>query len=573
MLARLRLPRRLPLIPPGAQPVGRAGADPRRTFAALLRLHPRRRRARRWPAASVRLRLTVWYTAVLAATLVVFGAGLYLLLARALEAETDQDSLTRAEEIARAARVQAESADGRLAVVLPPISVFSAPGTVVQVTDLADGRPVARSASIGDLVLPLPPETLAAARAGQATLQTLAVGADHVRVATLPLRVQGEVVGVVQVGRSLATDELLLRRLQLLLLLLAGLALPAATGLGWALAGRALAPIGTIARTAAAIGRARDFARRVPHRGPPDELGRLAATLNGMLAELEAAHRDLAASNARLREALAAQQRFVADASHELRTPLTTIRANADVLRWPDGGDPDDRAQALADIAAEAARMSRLVDDLLTLARADAGQRLALSPTPLRPLVEEAFRQAQHVSTSRAPSQVAESTGPVGASSAERLPTDSPGGPRLTLAAADDAVVLGNADALKQVLLILLDNAAKYTPADGCVTLALRRVSAEAQLVAADTGVGIAEADLPRIFEPFFRADSARQADGSGLGLAIARWIVDQHGGRIAVTSTPGHGSTFTVHLPLAPPAAPHLASLDRRPPPVLTSG
>jgi len=478
------------------------------------------------PVASLRFRLTLWYTAVVAATLLLAGAALYALVLLTLSAQADQVTEGLAQDLARAVQIGHIPPPGALAVTLPRTNVFGAPDTFAQVADLGAGRVVARSANLGDQTLPFLPDALAAARHGQTMARVLEPEENRLHIYSVPLRAAGRVVGVVEVGRALAGDERLLEILRLVLGLIAGLALPMAAVLGWALAGRALAPIGEFARAAEAIGQARDFARRVAHHGPRDEVGHLAVTVNGMLTALEAAHRDLADANARLEHALAVQRRFVADASHELRTPLTIIRANADVLGWTDAGDPLERAQALADLAGEAERMGRLVDDLLTLARADAGQALTPRPTPALPALEDAYRRARTLAIGR----------------------------EVALERADDTTVRADPDALGQLLLILVENALKYTPASGRVVLALRLDGAEARLSVADTGPGIDPADLPHIFERFYRAETARATSGSGLGLAIARWLAEQHGGRIDVASAPGQGSTFTVVLPATQP-------------------
>lgn len=476
----------------------------------------------RFPAMSIRLRLTLWYTAVLAASILAFGLALYILLARGLATEIDQATASRAHELAPKIQVRTAPPTGQLAVTLPPTNTL-APETYVQVADAYTGHVVARSVNVTDRQFPVRPDTLTAARQGRATIETLNESPFSLRVYNTPLRSGGQVVGVIQVAQSRTTDNRLLRDLRLLLLTLIAIALPVAAWLGWVLAGRALAPIEEIANSAAAIGRARAFAQRVAHRGPPDELGRLANTINDMLAELEVAHGELTSAKARLEQTVVGQRRFLADASHELRTPLTTIRMNAELLAAPEAADaPEDWAKALADITDEAERMSRLVNDLLTLARADAGQRLTLRSTPLRPLLDGVCRQAQLLAT----------------------------GQQVELDAPAEVVVLGDTDALKQLLLILLDNALKYTPSGGRITIALRRVADEAHVVVADTGVGIPAIDLPRIFERFYQTDTAREAGGSGLGLAIARWIAGQHAGRIEVDSHPGRGSTFTVVLP-----------------------
>jgi signal transduction histidine kinase len=242
-----------------------------------------------------------------------------------------------------------------------------------------------------------------------------------------------------------------------------------------------------------------------------------------MLARLEDSQTRLAAS-------LATQQRFVADASHELRTPLTTIRSNAGFLLARPDVQPDDRDAALGDIAAESERMSRLVDSLLTLARADAGFRPEKTRLDLAPLLRDVHRRAQRLHTSRDLSLV-EPDPPV------------------------EMIVEGNADALTQLLWILVDNAAKHTPRGGRIELHLGRDDANhlAGFAVRDDGTGIPAEHLPRIFDRFYQADRARTGTGAGLGLAIARWIAEDHHGRIAAANNPGHGATFSVTLPLAP--------------------
>jgi two-component system, OmpR family, sensor kinase len=230
---------------------------------------------------------------------------------------------------------------------------------------------------------------------------------------------------------------------------------------------------------------------------------------------------------ASLEAAYTAQRRFVADASHELRAPLTTIRGNLEFVRRARDLPAQTRDEALVDALAESERMTRLVDDLLALARADAGQALDMRPVALHELLAD-LRQE------------------VAARAGER---------ELCLERLDEAWVWGDPDRLKQVALILVDNALRYTPAGGTVTLSLVAGDGRATLRVADTGIGIDPEDRPHIFDRFYRADKARARDeaGAGLGLAIAAAIVDQHEGSIEVESAPGAGSIFAVHLRLYP--------------------
>ncbi|HXI95990.1 MAG TPA: HAMP domain-containing sensor histidine kinase, partial [Candidatus Acidoferrum sp.] len=280
----------------------------------------------------------------------------------------------------------------------------------------------------------------------------------------------------------------------------------AALAASWLVAGRALKPLKDVAGTADDIGRARDFGRRLPPRRSRDEVAMLSTSFNRMLDQLQ--------------DSFEAQRRFVADASHELRTPLTTIQGNAGLLaRGPAVSDEVLRAAA-ADVAAETARMTRLVDRMLTLARADSGLALELAPLELGHVVVEVCRQAQAVHPDRELECV-----------------------------AGAATVAGDEDAIRQLTWILLDNALRH--ARSRISVSVATESAWARLVVADDGPGIAVDEREHVFERFYRADSSRTGQGAGLGLSIARWIVEQHRGRILAGEGPGGGAAIYVDLPL----------------------
>jgi signal transduction histidine kinase len=475
--------------------------------------------SRRRFALSIRMRLTMWYSAVLVVSLVGFGLLLYFILNHTLEAEADRQLAAQAREIAGTSRVR-QNQPGSYWVVLPDVDVFASPNVYVQVTTL-EGEVQARSGNLDKETLPVGAGALAAARRGESLFEEFVMGdgvdGRRLRIYSYPLVLEDNtLIGVLQVARPLMSTDAPLGQLRLILVIMGAVSLLVAMGAGWFLARAALQPIDRLAQAAQDIGTAQDFGRRVRHSGARDEVGRLAVTFNEMLARLQSAYEHLNA-------ALAAQRRFVADASHELRTPLTSIRGNIGFLRRVVDMDPADREAALADVASEVERMSRLVGDLLTLARADAGQHLPKATVELGPLVREVARQARFLSD---------------------------GEVEVSLGRLDEARVQGDADHLKQLLLILADNAVKYTPAGGHVSLAARRENGHLRLEVADSGMGIQPDDQGRIFERFYRADPARSPGGAGLGLAIARWIAEEHGGSIAVSSQPGQGSLFTVELP-----------------------
>ncbi len=460
---------------------------------------------------SIRLRLALWYTAVLGVTLVVFSLLLYYLMAQHLIGELDEAISTRARHIVSTIRVDEQAPPTLDHVELPPIDAFESPGIYVQVVQ-TDGKVVARSDNLGGQALPENDQAISAAWAGQGVYYTAAVGDDQVRVYIQPLVLDGKTIGFVQVGRSNGESYAVLHRLRLGLIGVGLFSLLLAGGTAWAVAGGALKPIATITRTARAIALSRGFSRRIEDTGSRDELGQLGITFNEMLASLE--------------QAYAGQQQFIADASHELRAPLTTVRANLELLDRIGNNLSDGERNELVEAAAkEADRMARLVADLLSLARADAGQKLQKRMVELDRLLLEVFGEAKLRAK----------------------------GIRLMIDEVDQVSLKGDSDRLKQLIWVLVDNAIRYTPSEGEVRLSLCKDRTAAILEVADTGIGISAEDLPHIFDRFYRADKARVRDaaGTGLGLAIAKWIVEQHGGDIDAESSLGKGSNFRVRLPL----------------------
>ncbi|MEK7401629.1 MAG: HAMP domain-containing sensor histidine kinase [Gemmatimonadota bacterium] len=320
---------------------------------------------------------------------------------------------------------------------------------------------------------------------------------------------------------------------------LAPLLLLISVAAAYAVAGNTFKPVDQLINEVEAITDGRSLHRRLPAEEADEELARLAETLNRMIG--------------RLQTSFGALRRFTADASHELKTPLTVLRADVERAMHPSAGN-EERMQALEEAMQEIARMSDLVDSLLTLARADEGRfDLHTEALHLEPLVNDVFETA--------------------------VILGEDAGVSVTMPLVEDAVVMGDATRLRQLFLNLITNAIKYTPRGGHVeiTLSLRN-SDEVGLTVRDTGVGIAAADLDHIFDRFWRADRARSRrpvldgrgsvdrGGFGLGLSIAQWIAQAHGGSLTAQSRLGRGSIFTVLLPVAPAESGVSAPADRLP-------
>ena len=464
---------------------------------------------------SLRLRLTFLAGSVLAIMLVVYYLFTYILISRAIFAEVDQALETQAREALLF--TQTLPTERGLQIVLRPeySDAFAHSGIFLQVVG-SDGTVLSRSTNLGDEQLPSGNEVLERARGGRPFIETAAVHGTSLRIYHQPYVVQGRLRSMLQLARSLADVETSLRQLRLIIIVGGGLSIVGAMGLAYLVAHAGLLPLERLAQAAQVIGQTQDLSKRVPQAGANDEVGRLAETFNTMLDRLQSSY-------ARVAEALAAQRRLVADASHELRTPLTVIRGNVGLLRDIPDLTESERKDALSDIAVESERMSRLVSDMLALARADAGQSLRLERVDLNAIAADVCRQAPYFN----------------AMVAVRLN-----------ATGEDVCLMGDPDLLRQLVLILLDNALKYTPAGGSVTVGTASELRGVRLIVKDTGIGMREADIASAFDRFYQADRARHSGGFGLGLSIAKLIVEAHGASLDIKSAPDQGTTVTVRLP-----------------------
>jgi heavy metal sensor kinase len=484
----------------------------------------------RWPLtrifSSLRWQLTGWYVLLLTGMLLLFSAGTYIAVYKLLLDNFDDLLVTQANLIVQTV----DFSERNLTLQNDSLRAGHQEDeylTRIYRSDrrlLYDDNPREHASELADAI--------DQALDGEQQIIQIAGREGPMRVLSLPITHNGQLIGALQVGISLEDVLATMRTLLKVLLLLAPAMLLIASGGGWFLASRALAPIDRLTRTAQRIS-AEDLSQRINLRDADDEVGRLAHTFDAMLTRLQLAFEQ--------------QRRFTADASHELRTPLTAIIGQIDVaIERP--RDAESYRTTLTTVREQARRLARLANDLLFLARADA------QPTPvahelidLGNLLPAIIAQVEPLADDRQ----------------QQIRFDPP----------PELMVRGNEDDLIRLFLNLLDNAIRYTPPGGRITIvatstpsahrgdwaAERYADAQApppSIVVSihDTGPGVAPEHLPRVFDRFFRADRGRNRaqGGSGLGLAIAQSIAHAHGGHLEVRSTIGQGSTFTAILPCA---------------------
>ena len=457
---------------------------------------------------SIGVRLTLWYLLLFAAAQLVFGTGMWFFARRSLYRITDDalqaqiDDLTNFLEAqkknATVTKLQEEVSEGYL---------LEHSGDYLQIYDDTDSAWIFRADFLRQHAL----EPATNGLLTQPRYRDEQLGRS-LRFVTQKIEADGRVF-TVQMGLPINQVNQTLVLFRGYLLMLAPLLLLAAASGGFWLSRKALSPVDAITRTARTVN-ATNLSDRLERLTTGDELQRLSDTLNEMLGRIE--------------QAFIRVTQFTADASHELRTPISLIRTEAEIALRRSRGDAEYR-EALRHILLEAERTSALVEELLSLARADSGREtLRISSVDLSTIVREVSEQWRELMAARNLTFTCDVTD-------------------------EELAVLGDRNALQRLLTVLLDNAAKYTPAPGTVDLHLEMTGELAAIRVSDSGIGIALEDQPKIFDRFYRADKARSRnlEGAGIGLAIAQWIVQQHKGSITVQSSPGKGSTFLVQLPL----------------------
>ena len=468
---------------------------------------------------SLRVRLALIYTVAFLVALAIIGSAIYLILRQALAAEVDNELIERAAQIDRAMVIRggneldAQHLLDEIFVLSPPSPDQELRAASIHIHILGEDSHSLASSSLTAETVPVDREAVAAAVAGDTVLRTSRVGRVQIRSLYSPLRINGKIVAVAQLSESLSPMTRTIAEFRTLLLAGGLLALLGGLAGTLSLSRQALQPVADLTDRVARIAETGEFAERVPEAKSPDEIGRLALTFNTLLD--------------RISLMLDRQRTLVADTSHELRNPLMVVRGNLELLAV--GLPPEEQREAARDAIDEVDRMTRLVGDLLFLADADAERAIEHHDVPLEALVASVIADARRLA-------------------------NNPDSPReLVLTANDALTVRGDAERLRQLIWNLVENALRYTPAGGTVTVSLRRRGPVAELTVADTGIGIPTEHLPHLFERFYRVDTGRSraVGGTGLGLSIVRQITEAHGGQVRVRSTPGIGSTFTVALPV----------------------
>ena len=482
---------------------------------------------------SIRSKLTFWYAFILLTTLVAFGLVAYTYSRDQLQENLDRSLMNevkwvnnfikpKASKVKPSKKFTTKKKNIPLVIEPPPPeenteisdpdieiwneiyyhALLNPKKTMIEVTDTA-GAVVFRSYSVGEESLMI----------GEVPLNTIKMNTlrgasgQELRVAATA----NENVHI-YVAYPLAELKEVLDNLFSIFLVFIPVALAISIVVGWFLAYKSLRPVDLVTRTALRI-TAENLDQQIPHRGVDDEIGRLVSTFNNMIERLRASFDKI--------------KQFTIDASHELRTPLTIMRGEVELaLRNPK--ENEEYRRILASNLEEILRLSAIIENLLTLSKADQGQDfVAMEPTNLKQLIEELYEDCEVLASKKHIS--------------------------VQVRKSEEVSIHGDKMRLRQLFLNLIDNAIKYTPESGTVSLQLERQNGFAKVQVSDTGIGIPKEEQTKIFDRFYRVDKARSREmgGSGLGLSIAKWIAELHRGHIEVESEPKQGTTFSVYLPI----------------------
>lgn len=478
---------------------------------------------------SVRVRLTLWYTVALALFLVLLSLATYFIFRQSALRRTDSNLTELADAFLVTFRDEARGDNGvdniRIAAREAMIehrfrdqvyTVLDATGTVLASSqDLPSANPRPDVVPANLLSSPAFRDFVVAASHSDHLFQNLPGAPDGYRAYARHFSIRNQNFTLV-ILQSLHAQEEMLEEIRRTFAWIIPIAILLASAGGYFLARKSLAPVVAMSTQAGRIGAA-NLHERLPVQNEKDELGLLSRSFNSLLDRLD--------------QSFERQQRFMADASHELRTPVAILRGEAEVALSRPARTSEDYRESLSVLHAEAQHLTHIVEDLFTLTRADAGQYpLSTHDFYLDELVADCVHSVRTLAL------------------AKKLSLAIDAGSELPIH-ADEALI-------RRMILNLLDNAIKYTPSGGSITVSCRKVGQEFTITITDTGPGVATGLQNRIFERFFRVDRARSRSesdggGAGLGLAIARWIAEAHHGRLELTHSDVHGSTFTAYLPL----------------------
>ncbi len=482
---------------------------------------------------SLRFKLTLWYVLILGILLTSFSTFLYFTLSKSLHKDIDNKLKSLAELIAsEASSPLSKFGFGNIDQALEASMNLKPVGKFIQVLD-ESGNIGRKSDNLRNIQLPISLNALKNASKGLITFETnLTIGNTPLRIITLPVVENSHVTKIVQIASSLEGVEDALNKLFLILIISVPSTLILASLGGQFLAHKALKPVDNITQTARMI-TSQNLNQRINPPKVKDEISRLIETFNEMISRLDQSFQQM--------------KQFSSDASHELKTPLTILKGEVEVMLRRERSSQEYQ-QTLKSNLEEINRMSQIVEDLLTLSKADTGEiKLNKEYINLTEILNEVVTQMDRLAKSK----------------------------KIYLSASNhhqDIHLFGDALRLRELFINLIENGVKYTEEGGSIHITLQKeyspsVSDQSdwtegekkefvKIIVSDTGIGIAEEDQERIFGRFFRVDKARSREqgGSGLGLSICKWIVDAHQGEIEVESELGKGSSFIVRLPLSPP-------------------